>query len=160
MAQLGWMTILLAACLVVPSACFSSGRIECVGDAEELVCLRRNFDSLFSEQYDVFWEIANRRGREVASCQRRTVVEQFLPLADKVGNAEFAEFYHETIESLASTSPLCLAEAWSRLGEPEQVSVVRVLRAPLFKSAGDLARSAQNAGVPKKFPKLAKEMGW
>jgi hypothetical protein len=122
------------------------------GGVAELRCVDRNFEVAYRTDYSGLWSILNQRAPGLKACSDPQEVAAFLPLVRYYGNAEFAEFYSETLEELAVTHALCLAEQVS-VAEPKvRDSVVERLRSPLFRTPEEVRGAALQRGVASRFP--------
>jgi hypothetical protein len=132
----------------------------CIQGEGDLNCIGANFERMYRDSYEDFWTILRGRGEQIRSCARSDMVAGFLPLASNAGNAEFSEFYSETLEELAISNPRCLAEAWSRLAPDQQGAVAMILRSPMFRTSTELPSAARVSGVTGEYHEFAETLGW
>jgi hypothetical protein len=109
------------------------GAIDCPESRKNLSYLEKNFNKLYRENYSEFWVILHSSFEEAKSCRSIEKTSKFLGLANvQTGNAEFEQFFSESIENLCLSSPKCFNEASQRLPKAVQERLKEKLNGPLF----------------------------
>jgi hypothetical protein len=104
--------------------------------------LERNFDELYEKNYSDFWKILHSSLMEAKSCYSIEVTSKYLNLASlSSNNAEFNEFFAESIEKLCLRSPRCFNEAKQTLHKSVQKKLNTMLNNPLFIDKESLSKS-------------------
>jgi hypothetical protein len=104
--------------------------------------LERNFDELYEKNYSYFWKILHSSIIEVNSCYSIEVTSKYLNLASlQSKNAEFNEFFAESIEKLCLSSPRCFHEANQTLHKSVQQKLNTMLNNPVFIDKDSLYKS-------------------
>jgi len=125
------INLLLLFFLLCPYAAYSE--TVCSNSTENLSCLMRNFDDLYHENYSYFWKILHSAKEEAKHCHSTEATSKFLSLASlRSDNAEFNEFFAESIENICIASPKCFNEANQLLPTATQERLKMFLSNPLF----------------------------
>lgn len=105
----------------------------CVGKAENIYCLERNFDTLYAENYERFWDILHKAVATAKRCNSQQNVVGFLRLSSlKTDNAEFNEFFSQSLEEFCLQKPICFSRGVSKLDKKARDLLKEKLKRPLF----------------------------
>ncbi len=107
-------------------------------DEESLSYLKNNFDELYSNNYSLFWNIVHSAAKKAESCHTLSETVNFLDLVQFRHNADFAEFFSDTIERLCINNPKCLFDALINLQEEFRIKVLEALSRPLFVNEAEI----------------------
>lgn len=120
--------------------------------------LRAHFDELYVNDNPRFWSVVRCHGQRAKSCSSRASVATFLSLsAIGEGNAEFGEYFSETVENLLLENPQCLFTELERSNALSRKSVITRLKAPLFVDEERVAMIFREVTKTPSFPKVARE---
>jgi len=118
------------------------GETVCSGSAADISCLMRNFDDFYHKNYSDFWKVLHSSLKEAEHCRSIEATSSFLNLASLHStNAEFNEFFAESIENLCLTSPKCFSDANNLLPKATQERLKMFLNNPLFIDKEHLYKS-------------------
>ncbi len=105
----------------------------CADRDENLRCLRMKFEPLYQISPDRFWRILNRSRDVAVQCRSTRKTLDFLRLVEiRSENAEFNEYFSETIEGMCAQKPTCLARATAMLCSDAQKLLRDKLMSPDF----------------------------
>ena len=108
----------------------------------DLSYLERNFNELYENNYADFWKILHSSLMEAKRCDSIEITSRYLNLVNlPYKNAEFNEFFAESIEKLCLNSPGCFHEANRTLNKSVQKKLNTMLNNPLFIDKGSLYKS-------------------
>jgi hypothetical protein len=110
----------------------------CSDENATLDCLSKNFDKLYHSNYKLFSDILHKAEKKVQQCSSISDVVKFMELIRIPSiNAEFNEFFDETIENLCFDNSKCFFEAIIRLKKEDQIKIIDIVKTPIFvHSAG------------------------
>lgn len=98
-----------------------------------LDCLSKNFEKLYVSNYQRFWDILHNSLKKAQQCGSNSEVISFLELAHlKSNNAEFNEFFNETIENMCVKNTECFFNALVGMKEEDQNEIVGRIKNPMF----------------------------
>jgi hypothetical protein len=100
-----------------------------------------HFDELSSSQRAILWVTLLEAGKQVEACKSVEVVAEFLSLCRHLGNADFAEFFQEKTERVASQKPACYLNAWSSLDAQLRDCNREALSHPIYLDQADINRA-------------------
>lgn|GEM_PF-1962695 len=105
----------------------------CADTEATLDCLQDNFDSLYSSNYSLFWNILRDAGTRALGCETTAKTASFLTLTHiHSSNAEFNEYLHEIVEELTTKNPKCFFDSLTTLNQDTVRDVIALIRIPLF----------------------------
>jgi len=139
----------LAVLCIFLLGCASAGNKSnlCLQDDNALTCLKENFEGLYAQNYNRFWNIANRAASEAEKCNSPDNTAAFLYLVRiKKGNAEFNEFFSGVIERLVTEKTDCLLVALTRMELVSQRLIMGELKHPLFAESAAIEKAFRAAG--------------
>lgn len=153
MKTLGVSVIVL--CIIINSVCFAKGaNTPCVKD-RSLTCLQANFNTLYKDNYSLFWTILHKSEKHIYKSRDMTSV--FLKLANiRQVNAEFSEYYSEVVESVIENKPNVFFETMISLDETTISNVLSYLMEPTFIDKSDLDLIFKKYGRNAKYSKITK----
>ncbi|MBI5492889.1 MAG: hypothetical protein HY893_08160 [Deltaproteobacteria bacterium] len=132
----------------------------CLGEAN-LVCLQDNFDKLYQENYPLFWEILHNAASKAQKCDSVKDTAAFLRLVKLIrgshatGNAEFEEYFSQTVEQLCIQKSKCFLDGLLRFDKPTRVLLLDMLRNPLFEDGSKIDRVFREAKTNKKYREIS-----
>ena len=105
----------------------------CSKASDKLICLKNNFETLYSEDYDSFWAILHSAAADANTCESLRKTADFLDLVNVTQiNAEFNEFYSSVIEKIVMTKTECFVSAFNLIDREARNKISKKLQAPLF----------------------------
>lgn len=153
--------LLILSFMALSSSCHSANALEkfsevaCAKDAA-IVCLRDNFDNLYRDNYSLFWEILHNAAKKAAQCDYGEDTSAFLMLAKlEKGNAEFNEFFSQTIEQLCIQKSKCFLDTLLVLDKTTRGAIIYRLRTPLFVEPSEIKRVFLEAKSSEKYNELS-----
>lgn len=140
---------------MVPNCGFADG--VCVNNMATLDCVKNNFNEAYVYDYKNFWKIINSSGEKAVMCNKSDDLTNFMRLIEvrKSSNAEFEEYYSQTIEKVCVENDKCFFEAMTQLSPGAQISIVKLLKAPLFQDTSLIFNVFLHNKNNKKYKKLA-----
>jgi hypothetical protein len=116
--------------LLCPHTAFCEERSD---SSQRLSYLKENFVEFYRKDYYAFSEVLHSALKEARQCRPIEKTAEFLSLTElKSVNAEFNEFFAESIENLCLTSPECFNEASLLLPVATQERLNFFLNNPVF----------------------------
>jgi len=108
----------------------------CAKSVSEFSCLKNNFDVMYASDYRKFWQVANLAAKKAEKCEDMADVSAFFQLAviKKSGNAEFEEFFSQTVERICVENNECFFSALVKENVQTQSAIVGMLKNPLFQN--------------------------
>lgn len=121
-----------------------------------LVCLQDNFDKLYLENYLLWSEILGNAEIKALACDSVEDTAAFLRLVKLIkGNAEFDEFFSETIEKLCIEKTKCFLDGLLRTDVPIRALLIDKLRTPLFIDSFKIDQVFREVKTNKKYRELS-----
>lgn len=121
-----------------------------------LGCLQSNFDKLYGENDKLFWKILRDAADKYQACNSIEDTVAFLELAIvKQGNAEFAEFFSETIEQLCVQESSCFLDGLLRVNKLTKIALLNYLRTPLFADSSVIDSVFVKAKQNRKYEEIS-----
>jgi hypothetical protein len=120
---------------------------------ETLGCLKTNFNELYSSDYQMFWKILHSSAKQAATTGNISILVEFLEMAEATGkgNAEFEEFFSQTIETVFVSNTEYFLDALMTMAPKTQTEVLKILQNPLFKSSEEINSSFQKVSENGKY---------
>jgi hypothetical protein len=123
--------LLIAIFIALPAT--AQKKNDCIGKDANLACLKRNYESLLSKNYVLFWEILHDAAKKAKKCTPLHDTTDFFELESYIGgNAELQEFFSEINEDIFVAKSDCYMKALVSLDEDSMYSLIDRLRHPLF----------------------------
>ncbi len=107
-------------------------------DEESLIYLKNNFRELYVNNYSLFSHIVHEAAKKAESCDTLSDTVNFLDLVQFCHNADFGEFFSDTIEHLCINNPKCFLDALINLGEESRITVLQELSNPVFVNEAEI----------------------
>jgi hypothetical protein len=130
----------------------------CSGANATLECLSDNFETLYSKNYSLFWDILHMSAKKAQQCKSISDVFRFLELVRlQTNNAEFNEFFNETIENMCVKNSKCFFDGSIRLNTQDQIQMVKRLKSSVFVDQTEITnifKRNKNNEKYKKFVEL------
>jgi len=129
----------------------------CAGKDANLSCLKKNFEQLYSSNYDLFWDILHKAEKKAQKCVSIQDTSLFLELVHiKTNSAEFEEYFSKIIENLCVSSPKCFLDAVLQLKNEDQIQIVDRLKHTVFVDQSAITEIFKKYKDNKKYAKLIK----
>lgn len=126
--------------LMVSPTIFTYASGLCGEHREDLACVKKNFDILYAKSYERLWQKLHKTRDAAKKCDSVKATAEFLGLADiGKGNAEFEEFFAETVEQVCVEHPQCFMAAALQIDSGTRVALKTKLEKPLFHDRTDIA---------------------
>lgn len=127
----------------------------CVKEAN-LECLQNNFDKLYQQNYQLFWAILHNAAKKAQTCDSIEDTAAFLRLVIlKQSNAEFTEFFGQTVERLCVQKSICFLNGLLLVNQPTKVKLIDKLRSPLFVDSSEIDRVFLKARTNNKYREIS-----
>lgn len=140
-------------CIIFQSASYANG--VCSGTSGTLDCLSENFTELYSANYSSFWKILHESASKAQKCETVTDAVHFMRLVHlNSNNAEFNEFFSETIENICIKNDKCFFESLLRLNKSDQNRIIKMLKYPLFIDQSSISETFSKWKNNKKYKKF------
>lgn len=125
----------------------------CQKSMETLGCLKTNFDELYASDYQMFWKILHSSAEQASTAGNISKLVEFLEMAGVTGkgNAEFEEFFSQTIETVCVNNTEYFLDALMTMAPKSQSEVLKILQNPLFKSSEEINGSFQKVSEKGKY---------
>lgn len=113
--------------------CMSNGVVMHKSETNDFQEFTKNFDKLYSSNYEQFWKILKQIEMGAWDCNNYEKTAEFLALANIfTGNVEFIEYRSENFEKLLIEKADCFFESLLLLEYKSRVNVITILRDPVF----------------------------
>jgi hypothetical protein len=127
----------------------------CLNEAS-LECLEINFDKLYHDNYELFWDILHSAAKKAKACDSVEGTAAFLRLAIlKQSNAEFTEFFNQTIEQLCLEESKCLLDGLLMVTQYTKVKLLDKLRTPLFMDSSKIDQVFLKARTDNEYKEIS-----
>lgn len=146
--------ILLAVILFIASSVFGASQL-CAD--KNIKHLRQNFQGLYQNDYECFWEILNKSANAAVSCKNNKYILEFLELINinTGNNIEFEEFISEKLEELCIKKTECFFNALLMTNKNIRQVIISKLNNPIFHDKEEIDLIFRRASGSKRYSTLS-----
>lgn len=146
--------MLLIAILILAKPAYSENM--CKND-NSITCLKKHFNILYDKDYVTFWKILHESANAAMECKSKQDVLQFLELAKYNNNAEFSEFFAESLEKLCIDNTTCFMDSMLLVDAKLRSILLNKLQNPLFSDKESIDAIFIKALKSEKYSKLSEQ---
>ncbi|MBI5696117.1 MAG: hypothetical protein HZC51_10325 [Nitrospirae bacterium] len=144
-------SLALVFCLVSPATAGTDAL--CSGNNATVECLKNNCEQLYSENYDLFWDIIYKSEKKAYSSGTVSDVRDYLELASikDFNSVEFDEYLSEAMPKLFIMWPEMFLDALSISNEETVNGFVYLLQTPLGDNETEITALMKKYGKDSKY---------